>query len=97
MKERREAELLGDAMLRVGEALGLQISYLLTPMNLPKRLMLFAAPDHQMSSIWFWIWRSELQTHRAFNCKGGCKTALPGENSWRWLRRKTATPVLWRE
>src|SRR5205814_7408618 len=35
MKERREAELLGDAMLRVGEALGLQISYLLTPMNEP--------------------------------------------------------------
>src|SRR5689334_4036775 len=35
MKERREAELLGDAMLRVGEAVGLQISYLLTPMNEP--------------------------------------------------------------
>src|SRR6266513_2050649 len=35
MKERREAELLGDAMLRVGEAMGLQISYLLTPMNEP--------------------------------------------------------------
>jgi len=35
MKERREAELLGDAMLRVGQAMGLQISYLLTPMNEP--------------------------------------------------------------
>ncbi len=35
MKERQEAELLGDAMLRVGEAMGLQISYLLTPMNEP--------------------------------------------------------------
>ena len=35
MKERREAELLGDAMLRVGEATGLRISYLLTPMNEP--------------------------------------------------------------
>lgn len=35
MKERREAELLGDAMLRVGEGMGLQISYLLTPMNEP--------------------------------------------------------------
>jgi len=35
MKDRREAELLGDAMLRVGEAVGLQISYLLTPMNEP--------------------------------------------------------------
>jgi pyrimidine-nucleoside phosphorylase len=35
MKERREAELLGDAMLRIGEATGLQISYLLTPMNEP--------------------------------------------------------------
>ena len=35
MKERREAELLGDAMLRVGEAMSLQISYLLTPMNEP--------------------------------------------------------------
>jgi len=35
MKERREAELLGEAMLRVGETVGLQISYLLTPMNEP--------------------------------------------------------------
>jgi pyrimidine-nucleoside phosphorylase len=35
MKERREAERLGDAMLRVGEATGLQISYVLTPMNEP--------------------------------------------------------------
>jgi len=35
MKERREAELLGGAMLRVGEAMGLRISYLLTPMNEP--------------------------------------------------------------
>jgi pyrimidine-nucleoside phosphorylase len=35
MKQRHEAQALGDGMLRVGEAMGLQISYLLTPMNEP--------------------------------------------------------------
>src|SRR2546430_2215363 len=35
MKAREEAELVGQAMLRVGEAMGLKISYLLAAMNEP--------------------------------------------------------------
>ena len=105
MKTRDKAQWLGEAMLRVGEGTGTQISYLLTAMDEPlgrtvgNALELAEAIDvlhgqgPPMWLTWSSIWRPKLRTRGALNFKNGSKMAAPGRSLFLWWKPRMGVPA----